>query len=296
LYTKQFELNKAYQRFVPHDFINALGRQSILQVRLGDNIDQNMTVMFCDIRSYSTLSEKLTPEENFRFINDYLMRVGPAIRKHHGFVNHYLGDGLIALFKDDPADALRASVEMHEEIEKYNQQRISEGNQPIAIGIGMHSGRVMMGIIGDDERHDANVISDAVNIASRLEGLNKVFGSNIILSDGTLSEIRNKDSLPIRYLGKIRVKGKENVIGVYEMFGADAKETRDKKQQTLDMFNNALQDYLGQRFAEAAVSLKKVLTINPNDKTARRYLEHAARYIIEATPNNWDGVEVMEEK
>lgn len=296
LYHKQFELNKAYQRFVPHDFINALGQQSILQVKLGDNIDQGMTVMFCDIRSYTRLSENLSPVENFRFINNYLMRIGPVIRKHKGFVNHYLGDGLIALFKDDPADALNASVEMLAEIEKYNQERLSEGSEPIAIGIGLHSGRVMMGIIGDNERHDANVISDAVNIACRLEGLTKIFAANIILSDETLNEIKNKETIPLRYLGIIKVKGKENVLGVYEMFGADERQTKERKQQTLELFNLALKDYFDQHFAEAAVSLKKVLAINPHDKTARRYLEHAAKYLIDTIPSNWDGVEVMEEK
>jgi class 3 adenylate cyclase len=296
LYKSEFELSQAYQRFVPRDFINALGKQSILQVKLGDNIDQDMTVMFCDIRSYSRLSETLTPQENFKLINDYLTRIGPVIRKNNGFINHYLGDGFIALFKDDPGHALSAATEINEQIAEYNQQRIKEGDQIIAVGIGLHTGRVMMGIIGDLERHDANVISDAVNVSSRLEGLTKIFGAGIVLSDATLNRIKDKETLPIRYLGKIKVKGKENIIHVYEMFDADETELRELKLKTLDYYNNGLKDYFNQNFAEAAVSLKKVLNENPKDKTARRYLQQSAKYLVEGVPAAWDGVEEMNEK
>jgi class 3 adenylate cyclase len=175
LYKRQFELNKAYQRFVPHDFINAIGRQSILEVKLGDHIKRDMIVMFCDIRSYSTMSEGMTTEENFAFINAYLQRVGPVIQKSNGFINHYFGDGFIALFKGEPESALNAAIEILNEIEVYNTERLKNNLQPIAVGIGLHKGPIMMGIIGDDQRHDANVLSDAVNIASRLEGLTKIF-------------------------------------------------------------------------------------------------------------------------
>jgi two-component system sensor histidine kinase ChiS len=122
-----------------------------------------------------------------------LSLVGPVIKNHNGFINHYLGDGFIALFKDNPEDALHAAIEMTLQLNDYNDERRKENKLPIALGIGLHTGPVMMGIIGDEERHDANVISDAVNISSRLEGLTKHFGASIVLSETTLNGIRNME-------------------------------------------------------------------------------------------------------
>jgi class 3 adenylate cyclase len=296
LYNKQTELNNAYQRFVPHDFISALGRQDILQVRLGDSIDQQMTVMFCDIRSYTSLAEGMSSQENFNLINSYLTLIGPVIKRNKGFINHYLGDGFIALFKDNPEDALYAAIEMIGELKKLNVDRRNAGQKPIVIGIGLHTGKVMMGIIGDLERHDANVISDAVNVSSRMEGLTKTFGASIIMSEETYKGIRDKTVFQFRYLGRIQAKGKEHVTGVYEVFNADEPVLQQRKQSTLNTFDLALDDYFGKRFAEAAVSLKKVLMENPDDKTAKRYLQNVAKYLVEGVEENWNGVEYMNEK
>ncbi|MEO8146008.1 MAG: AAA family ATPase [Bacteroidia bacterium] len=296
LYSKQFELIQAYQRFVPLDFISALGHQSILQVKLGDHIKEDMTVMFCDIRSYSSMSEGMSTEENFNFINAYLKRVGPVIQKNNGFINHYYGDGFIALFKNTPENALHAAMEIIEAIALYNKERIARGNVPIALGFGIHTGPIMMGIIGDDQRNDANVISDAVNTSSRLEGLTKIFGASILMSDKTLERIEHPELFKFRYLGRIKVKGKEDVMAVHEMFSADEAALMEKKEKTLDNFNQGLKDYFEKHFAEAALSLKKVLDENPQDKAARRYLQNAARFMVEGVLNDWDGVEQMTEK
>ena len=110
------------------------------------------------------MSEGMSTEQNFNFINDYLKRVGPVIRKNNGFINHYFGDGFIALFKDNPENAIKAAIQILEEIDHYNIERVKLGSIPIAVGFGLHKGPIMMGIIGDDQRHDANVLSDAVNI------------------------------------------------------------------------------------------------------------------------------------
>lgn len=295
LYQKQFELSQAYQRFVPTDFINAIGRQSILEVKLGDHIKQDMTVMFCDIRSYSLMSEEMSTEQNFNFINEYLRRVGPVIQKNNGFINHYFGDGFIALFKDNPENAIKAAIQILEEIDRYNIERLASGNKPIAVGFGLHKGPVMMGIIGDDERHDANVLSDAVNISSRLEGLTKLFGSSIVLSDSLYQAI-NANDFQFRFLGRIKVKGKEDVMGVYEMFSADDSKMKELKQKTLATFNKGLTDYFAKRFAEAALSLRQTLDANPEDLSAKRYLQNSARFMVEGVHPSWDGVEEMNEK
>lgn len=296
LYKRQADLVAAAQRFVPQDFVRALGHQSILDVKLGDGISRVMTVMFCDIRSYSSIAEHLTVEENFKFINSYLQRVGPVIRNNNGFINHYSGDGFTALFTHGPSDALLTSQQILQELESFNKDRIEKHQEPIRLGFGIHTGQVMMGIIGDGERQDANVIADAVNVASRLEGMTKAFGSTVILSRQALESIANAEQFQIRFLGKIRMAGKEEVVTVYELFGADEPEVRKEKQRLLPTYNQAIKDYYSKRFAESAVAFKTILDEFPHDRSSRRYLDLAARHMIEGVPAEWEGIEMMHVK
>ncbi|GAA4416133.1 AAA family ATPase [Nibrella viscosa] len=296
LYKKELELSRAYQRFVPVDFLSALGHQSILQVKLGDSIDKDMTVMFCDIRSFTSISERLTPKESFDLINEYLALVGPIVRNNNGFINHYLGDGFIALFKDNPVDALRATIEINNKLAIYNSGRINTNNYPLILGTGLHTGHISMGIIGDNERHDANVISDAVNISSRLEGLTKHFGVRTILSEETLSRIPDTYEFLFRFLGRVKVKGKEKVLVIYEMVNAEEAEIRKRKQQNLNTYQKGINAYYSKNFDEAILAFKQVLSQNPDDIPARLYLQRAERLIAMPLPSDWDGIEQMLEK
>ncbi|MCB0838593.1 MAG: hypothetical protein KDD99_18105, partial [Bacteroidetes bacterium] len=154
----QREINAATDRFVPYEFLRTLGRESILDVHLGDQVEKNVTVFFSDIRDYTTLSEQLTPQQNFIFLNNYLGRVGPIIKTNRGFVNQYYGDGIMALFMgaengiNSPKDSVLAALEMHKELFLYNQERQEKDRSPIRIGIGIHTGPLMLGVIGDEKR------------------------------------------------------------------------------------------------------------------------------------------------
>ncbi|MEZ4687147.1 MAG: response regulator, partial [Bacteroidia bacterium] len=158
-------INHAYGHFVPHEFLRNLGRDSIIDVRLGDQTAREVTIMFSDIRSYTTLAETMTPEENFSFLNSYLGRIGPIITEHNGFVNQYFGDGLMALFMKSYDDGISAAIEMQKTISVYNDYRRKKGRNPIRVGVGLHSGPIIMGILGDSQRRDPNVVSDTVNTA-----------------------------------------------------------------------------------------------------------------------------------
>ncbi|MCG6921744.1 MAG: AAA family ATPase [Acidobacteria bacterium] len=296
LYENVSELSRAYRRFVPHEFLRTLGHESILNVRLGDQIRQEMTVLFSDIRSYTTLSEGMTPEENFNFINAYLKRVGPAIKRNGGFINQYYGDGIMAIFPNRPEDALRGALEVLKKLAAYNVERERKGRQPIHMGVGLHTGKLMLGVIGDEDRHDTGVISDAVNTAARVEGLTKIYGASIILSEDCRLGIPDIESYGHRFLGRVQVKGRAQALAVYEFYDGEPEEIIALKQQTKDLLAQALDDYFAKRFPEAAVSLKKVLESFPGDKTARRYLENAARYMVEGVEDGWSGVEKMTEK
>lgn len=295
LYDRQQALVKAYARFVPREFLRTLGHESILDARLGDQVAQKMTVLFSDIRSYTTLSETMTPEENFNFINAYLKRIGPNITQNGGFINQYIGDGIMAMFPN-PENAVKAAIGMQRALNGYNENRITEGRIPIQTGIGMHTGNLMLGIIGDEERHDVGVISDVVNCASRIEGLTKYFGVSILITEDTLTGVARPEAYSYRFLGKVQVKGKEGVISVYELFDADEGDQARLKSQTAALLRQGLEEYYNKNFAEAALYLKKAQTANPNDHVVLHYLRKAAMFLVGGVPNDWTGVERMEEK
>jgi len=255
-----------------------------------------MNVMFCDIRSYSLLAEAMTPEENFNFINAYLRRVGPIIRAHGGFINHYFGDGFIALFKDSSRDAVQAGLDIFSSIEEYNIHRQKTNRKPIQIGIGLHTGEVMMGIIGDIERNDANVISDSVNTASRLEGLTKYYSSNFIISEATCENIKRDGNFSTRFLGRVKVKGKEDILPIYEVIDADTSELRAKKQTALTDYHRGIEHYFNREFDKAIAAFTSVINQVPEDFAAMLFVRRCREYIDKRLPDNWNGVEEMTEK
>lgn len=294
LYKRQSDLNKAYQKFVPHSFLETLGHSDILDVQLGDCIDEDMTVMFCDIRSYSTMAEGMTAEENFEFINTFLQAMMPAIREYDGYINHFLGDGLIALFKSNPESAIQAAEKMHLNLEALNMRRAAAGKPLIQFGIGLHTGNVMLGIIGDEYRSDANVLSDAVNLASRLEALTKTFNTTGIISGETYEIVKNNPYSKFRHLGKVKVKGRNEVLHIYEILTILDPTTAQQKIAMLDTFNGGLDAYFRRDFVEAASAFKKVLDVIPQDVCAKKYLTLSAKYMVDGVPAEWTGEESVE--
>jgi class 3 adenylate cyclase len=266
-----------------------------MNVRLGDQIQREMTILFTDIRSYTTISEMLSPEENFRFINEYLSYTAPCIDEFGGFINQFTGDGIMALFSN-AEQALRASVALQREVRRYNEARMSLSLEPIKIGTGLHTGGLMLGVIGDEDRHDTGVISNEVTTASRIEGLTKMFNSSILLSESTMSNIEHPDEFDIRFLGLVQVKGRTGAIKVYECFSGDLPETIEHKKNTLEDFNAGLASYFNKDFIVAAGHLKKVLNANAGDVTAERYFRHAAELMVKGVEPEWTGVEIMTEK
>jgi class 3 adenylate cyclase len=295
----QLDLNRIFEmvgRFVPNEFIKSLGKERITDVNLGDQAHKNVTVFFTDIRGYTTISEQMTPEENFNFINAFNLRMGPHIHENHGFVNQYLGDAIMALFPTEPSDALHTAIVIQKELARYNISRQAKGRIPIKIGIGMHTGALIMGITGDDLRMDAAIISDTVNSASRVESLSKYYGANILLSESSIEGLKDKSDFHFRFLGKVQVKGKNNSLKIFECFDGDDDESIEKKKHSLDAFNDGMKYYFEKDFAMAAVGFQQVLRENPMDATAKLFLQKSGQFIATGVPQDWDGVEVMDSK
>ena len=266
------KINNAYGRFVPHDFLRFLGHESIIDVKLGDHVQKEMTVMFSDIRSFTTLSEEMSPQETFDFINRYLNQVSPIIRKHNGFIDKYIGDGIMALFPRSAEDAVQCAIAMQKQVSLYNQELQQQGKVPINIGIGLHTGTLMLGTIGERERMESTVIADAVNLASRLEGLTKLYGAGIIISEKTLSRLSDFQNYGYRFLDRVKVKGKNIAAGVFEIYDGNSQSLQTLKIQTKSDFEEAVFFYHRQEFHQAEVILQQVLAVNPEDQAALLYL------------------------
>jgi two-component system sensor histidine kinase ChiS len=288
--------NRAYARFVPTEMLGLLGRERAMDVALGDHVQIEMTVLFSDMRGFAALTESMTPGEAFAFINAYLGRLSPIVRRHGGFIDKYIGDAIMALFPGKPDDAVAAAVEMQRAVRRFSEERRSVGLPSIGMGIGIHTGSVMLGTIGEAERMEATVISDTVNQASRLEGLAVRYGVAIVVSERTMAALHARDGHGYRFLDRVRLKGKREPVSVFEVFEGDPPETIDRKQETRGLFEQALSDYCARRFAEANLGIARVLVQNPADKAARVYQQRIAHLMDNGAPAGWTGVEIVTEK
>lgn len=267
------KINIAYGRFVPHEFLRFLGHKSIVDVRLGDQVLKEMSVMFADIRDFTTLSEEMSPKENFDFLNSYLSWVGPVIRQHNGFIDKYIGDAVMALFPETADQAVKAALDMQKQVLLFNIKRQKSGYPTLAIGIGLHRGSLMLGTIGEERRMESTVIADAVNLASRLEDLTKVYGASILISGSTLFSLEDPTLYHYRFIGQVQVKGKKERVSVFEIFEMDPPQLQALKQQTKTLFEEAVILYNGNKIASAYQIFKEIRQINSQDKAASFYIK-----------------------
>jgi class 3 adenylate cyclase/HAMP domain-containing protein len=292
----QVELTDSYSCFVPKEFLQFLEKDTIVDIHLGDNIQKEMSILFSDIRSFTRLSESMTPQENFNFINNCLSIMGPVVRKHNGFIDKYIGDAIMALFPHRPKDAVMAAISMQNTLKTYNSHRKKTGYEPIQIGIGINTGAMMLGTIGEEKRMEGTVISDTVNLASRLEGLTKIYGASIIVSRNTISGIERQTDFYFRFLDKVQVKGKEKWIEVYEIFDSDPENLIEMKLKTKDDFERGIRFFQKKMFAEALECFRRVVEINNGDKACLLYINRCEQMQQYGIPENWDGVTAIEHK
>ena len=289
-------INIATSKFVPSEFLRVLGKDHITDIRLGDYDEQQVTVLFTDIRGYTTLAEKMTPEDNFRFVNAYNKRMGPIIEEQKGFVNQYYGDGIMAIFSEVHGGAIHAAVNMQLAIQEYNVYREDTGKVPIRVGMGMHTGALIMGIIGYGARLSPATISDTVNTAARVESLTKHFGANILLSETTMSAIEDPTGFHFRLMGLVQMKGKKTAVRIYECFDGDEPDQRELKLKTLDVYEDAITRYFDRSFKETKSACEYILAENPGDVPAQRLLAKATAYLESGVPDDWAGIEEMLKK
>ena len=268
---------EAFSRFVPKEFLTCLSKKSIVEVSLGDQVQADMAILFADIRSFTALSEKMTPRENFSFLNSYLGRMNPHIWENGGYIDKYIGDAIMALFPTGPGAALDAAIAMLKQIPVYNAHRARFRYEPIRIGIGVHAGTVMLGIIGHERFMQGTVISDAVNLAARLEELTKIYGVTLVISAQVLFGLQDPNRYHYRFLDSVRLKGKTETVPVYEVFDADPPARAEMKMQIREEFERGVYEFHAGRFAAAAEVFEDISKQGAKDRPVEIYRMRCAR-------------------
>ncbi|MDR2371034.1 MAG: hypothetical protein LBD71_06110 [Treponema sp.] len=270
--------------FVPKEFLDIIGKEKVGDLRLSDHAEREMTIFFSDIRDFTSLLEKLTPEQSFKFINSYLTRIVPVIEAHGGFVDKYIGDAIMALFpqKDGPDKAVQSAIEIQKKLVEYNDQRKKYNYRPISMGIGIHTGKVMLGVVGVYTRMQNTVFSDSVNLASRVETLTKAFNISVAISEQTFQKLEDSGSYKYRFLGKVRVKGKKDATSVFEIIDETSKDMLEKKMQTDRFFQDGLMSFMQKKYDDALDNFDKVLEILPEDAASILYKETCRERLVMA--------------
>jgi two-component system sensor histidine kinase ChiS len=291
-----YKVNLAYSRFVPREFIQLLGKKNVVDISLGDQIEKEMTVLFSDMRGFTSISENMAPQENFDFINAYLGQMAPVIYQHQGIIDKYIGDAIMALFPTHADDAVRGAIAMLKRLAQHNRLLNSAGFQPIKIGIGLHTGRLMLGAVGGQRRMDSTVISDAVNLASRIESMTKMYGATLLISGETYSRLKDASQYAIRIIDRVKVKGKSKAVTVYEVLDGEVSPIQEMKMKTLEHFEQGMTYYYQQQFKQAAHCFQQILDISVEDKAAQIYLKRCEHFQKGGVPDDWDGIEALESK
>lgn len=284
-----------FRKFVPTQFLRRIAKEGLGSIRLGNVESDEITILFSDIRSFTTISEKLRPDQVFAMLNRYLSRMEPPIQAHGGFVDKYIGDAIMALFdresrQQSAQGAVEAALGMLRVLETHNAELARQGRLQFETGIGIHSGEVMIGTVGSDSRMDSTAIGDAVNLAARIEGMTKMYGASLLLSEQTLAALGEaRERYLVRFVDRVRVKGKHQPVAVYEVLGHADDPRLSGIAETLPIYADALERYLGRDFDGAAAALQRFLAEVPDDVPAAMHLDRCHQ-LADGVDDDWDGV------
>jgi adenylate cyclase len=291
---REQKIRNIFQKYVPQELIDEFFRNPE-KMLVGEN--RVLSILFSDIRSFTTISEKLAPDELVNSLNRYFnIMVDIIMDKHKGIVDKYIGDAIMAIFGapvkhgDDALQSVLAGLDMREALDGFNAGQRAAGHPEFPIGIGIHYGEVTVGNIGTEKKMDYTVIGDSVNLASRLEGLTKQYHQGLIISESLYEEV--KGSLPCRLLDSVAVKGKTKGVRIYS--AKKALEAAEK--EAWETHNAAMIEYYRLNFAAAARMFDDVTRRLPDDFPSRQLRDRCLLYEKDPPPPNWDGVEVMKSK
>lgn len=285
--------HRSVLRFVPDAFLQLLGKRNVVEVQRGDHTQEELEILFCDLRGFTTLIEVLGPDRAFPFINRYLRHMEPPITNNGGFISQYLGDCIMALFTSGADDAVLAAIEMSRALERFNE---AEPEGPVRFGIGLASGPLMLGTIGGDERLDGGVIGDSVNHASRLEGMTKLYGTTLLIDESTRDRLQRPEALILREVDRVVAKGRTQPSRIYEVLDALPADQRRARSAGLEGWRAALAAYQRGDLGEARAGFARCAELDPTDRAAQVLQERCDHYARVGLPDGWDGTTHLEHK
>jgi len=258
------------------------------------------TILFSDVRSFTTLSEELGPQGIISLLNEYFTLMVDCLTDQGGMLDKFIGDAIMAVFgtakrhDDDPDRAVRAAIAMMTELQGFNSRRAADGKRPIDIGIGLNTDVVVSGNIGSPKRQDYTVIGDGVNLASRLESACKQYGAHILVSEYTIKKL--KGTYRSREIDRVVVKGKTKPVAIYEMVDFHTDDSFPNLVGVLQAFQYGLKAYRDGRFDQALRAFQDALGLNANDYPSKMYVERCEHLLTSPPGDDWDGVWVMKSK
>lgn len=283
----------SYARFVPEKMLELFDKSNIIAVKPRDCKALDLTVMFSDIRSYTSISEGLSCRGVFDFLNTYFEMTNPIIDANGGIIDKYIGDAILSVFPKSPDGALRSVITINRNLQKLNEERRKTAAPEILTGTGIHFGSVDLGTVGDSTRLQATVIGDAVNLASRLESATKAFGVRILMSEAARARLERPEEFHLRLIDTVRVKGKQEPIRLYEVFDLDEPSVKENKLRTASVFSEALKRYKAGEFSEAVDLFAQCAKSCPEDTVAAAYVKRCSTLIRIPAGSEWAGVSTL---
>ncbi len=254
---------------------------NIPDAQLGDYVQTEMCVLFSDIIAFTSISEKLGRENSFRFISAYLSWISPIVRMNKGFIDRYIGNSIIALFPNE------AAVAMQKAMAQFNAKFVAPGTPSIRIGVGVYFGKLMLCAIGESQRMETTVVSDAVNVASRLERLTGRYdGVGLVVSEHVMGKLTTRDQYKFRVLDKVQVKGRNQPLVVYEIFEGDTDALIERKLGTQADYEEAMRLYYNRKFTQANLLNAQALAQDPDDRVLQYHQERIAEAIVHGVPDD----------
>jgi adenylate cyclase len=290
---REYKIRNIFQKYVPGEVIDQFFKNPEAML-VGDN--RVLSVMFCDIRSFTSISEKMAPDDLVSNLNRYFSVMVKIIQDRQGTVDKYIGDAIMAFFgapvkhEDDALQSVLAGIEMDEALASFNANQASLGKPEWRMGIGINYGVVTVGNIGTETKMNYTIIGDMVNLASRLEGLTKEYRQPLLISEGL--QTRVKDQVPFRLIDRVAVKGKSQGVKIYTA----RRKLNDAEAEAWALHHGAMDLYYNRDFQGAAERFQQVQRILPQDFPSGLMESRCRDFIQRPPPKNWDGVEVMEHK
>ena len=289
-------LTQTFRKFVPKQFVDHFAKHGSSSLELGRADEDELAILFCDIRGFTGLSEKMSPQELMNFLNSYFLRMNDPIHQNGGFIDKFIGDAIMALFdrpsgnnQDKAQDAIRAALDLRYAINIYNQHRSNSRYPPINIGIGIHFGPVIIGTVGSDDRMDTTVIGDSVNIAYRLEALAPLYQTDIVVSAKALEIADAAQHFNYRILDWIRVKGRQSAIEIYEIIDHLPASVQRQKLANADLIAKGISCRINQQWSQAMDYFQQALALNPDDTLAQHHITQCLRLQKSELDSDWDG-------